>query len=175
MKIDDLCINTIRVLSAECVEKANSGHPGMPMGAAPMAYVLWTKFLKHNPHHPAWFNRDRFVLSAGHGSMLLYSLLHLTGYDLPLSELLNFRQWESKTPGHPEYGLTPGAETTTGPLGQGFANGVGMAIAERFLAATFNRPGFEIINHFTYAVVSDGDLMEGVSNEAAPLAGFARP
>ena len=171
MRLDDLCINTIRVLSAECVEKANSGHPGMPMGAAPMAYVLWTKFLKHNPHHPAWFNRDRFVLSAGHGSMLLYSLLHLTGYDLPLSELLNFRQWESKTPGHPEYGLTPGAETTTGPLGQGFANGVGMAIAERFLAATFNRPGFEIINHFTYAVVSDGDLMEGISHEAAALAG----
>ena len=171
MKLDDLCINTIRVLSAECVEKANSGHPGMPMGAAPMAYVLWTEFLKHNPHHPAWFNRDRFVLSAGHGSMLLYSLLHLTGYDLPLSELLNFRQWESKTPGHPEYGLTPGAETTTGPLGQGFANGVGMAIAERFLAATFNRPGFEIINHFTYAVVSDGDLMEGISHEAASLAG----
>ena len=171
MRLDDLCINTIRVLSAECVEKANSGHPGMPMGAAPMAYVLWTKFLKHNPHHPAWFNRDRFVLSAGHGSMLLYSLLHLTGYDLPLSELLNFRQWESKTPGHPEYGLTPGAETTTGPLGQGFANGVGMAIAERFLAATFNRPGFEIINHFTYAVVSDGDLMEGISHEAASLAG----
>jgi transketolase len=141
------------------------------MGAAPMAYVLWTRFLKHNPRHPAWFNRDRFVLSAGHGSMLLYSLLHLTGYDLPLSELLNFRQWESKTPGHPEYGLTPGVETTTGPLGQGFANGVGMAIAERFLAATFNRPGYEIINHFTYAVVSDGDLMEGISHEAASLAG----
>ncbi len=171
MKLDDLCINTIRVLSAECVEKANSGHPGMPMAAAPMAYVLWTKFLKHNPHHPAWFNRDRFVLSAGHGSMLLYSLLHLTGYDLPLSELLNFRQWGSKTPGHPEYGLTPGVETTTGPLGQGFANGVGMAIAERFLAATFNRPGYEIINHFTYAIVSDGDLMEGISHEAASLAG----
>jgi transketolase len=171
MKLDDLCINTIRVLSAECVEKANSGHPGMPMGAAPMGYVLWTKFLKHNPHHPAWFNRDRFVLSAGHGSMLLYSLLHLTGYDLPLSELLNFRQWESKTPGHPEYGLTPGVETTTGPLGQGFANGVGMAIAERFLAATFNRPGYEIVSHFTYAIVSDGDLMEGISHEAASLAG----
>jgi len=171
MKLNDLCVNTIRVLSAECVEKANSGHPGMPMGAAPMAYVLWTKFLKHNPRHPAWFNRDRFVLSAGHGSMLLYSLLHLTGYDLPLSELLNFRQWESKTPGHPEYGLTPGVETTTGPLGQGFANGVGMAIAERFLAAAFNRPGYEIINHFTYAIVSDGDLMEGISHEAASLAG----
>jgi transketolase len=171
MKLDDLCVNTIRVLSAECVERANSGHPGMPMGAAPMAYVLWTKFLKHNPRHPAWFNRDRFVLSAGHGSMLLYSLLHLTGYDLPLSELFNFRQWESKTPGHPEYGLTPGVETTTGPLGQGFANGVGMAIAERYLAATFNRPGYEIINHFTYAIVSDGDLMEGISHEAASLAG----
>ncbi len=171
MKLNDLCVNTIRVLSAECVEKANSGHPGMPMGAAPMAYVLWTKFLKHNPRHPDWFNRDRFVLSAGHGSMLLYSLLHLTGYDLPLSELLNFRQWESKTPGHPEYGLTPGVETTTGPLGQGFANGVGMAIAERFLAAAFNRPGYELINHFTYAIVSDGDLMEGISHEAASLAG----
>jgi transketolase len=171
MKLDDLCINTIRVLSAECVEKANSGHPGMPMGAAPMAYVLWTRFLKHNPHHPAWFNRDRFVLSAGHGSMLLYSLLHLTGYDLPLSELLKFRQWESKTPGHPEYVLTPVIDTTTGPLGQGFANGVGMAVAERFLAATFNRPGHEIINHFTYAIVSDGDLMEGISHEAASLAG----
>ena len=171
MKLDDLCVNTIRVLSAECVERAGSGHPGMPMGAAPMAYVLWKKFLKHNPRHPGWFNRDRFVLSAGHGSMLLYSLLHLTGYDLPLSELLNFRQWESKTPGHPEYGLTPGVETTTGPLGQGFANGVGMAIAERFLAAVFNRPGHEIINHFTYAIVSDGDLMEGLSHEAASLAG----
>ncbi len=171
MKLDDLCVNTIRVLSAECVERANSGHPGMPMGAAPMAYVLWTKFLKHNPRHPAWFNRDRFVLSAGHGSMLLYSLLHLTGYDLPLSELFNFRQWESKTPGHPEYGLTPGVETTTGPLGQGFANGVGMAIAERYLAAAFNRPGYEVIDHFTYAIVSDGDLMEGISHEAASLAG----
>jgi len=171
MGVDDLCVNTIRVLSAECVEKANSGHPGMPMGAAPMAYVLWTKFLKHNPGHPAWFNRDRFVLSAGHGSMLLYSLLYLTGYDLPLSELVRFRQWESKTPGHPEVGLTPGVETTTGPLGQGFANGVGMAMAERFLAATFNRPGYEIINHFTYAIVSDGDLMEGISHEAASLAG----
>ena len=171
MKLDDLCINTIRVLSAECVEKANSGHPGMPMGAAPMAYVLWTKFLKHNPRHPDWFDRDRFVLSAGHGSMLLYCLLYLTGYDLPLSELLNFRQWESRTPGHPEYGLTPGVETTTGPLGQGFANAVGMAIAERFLAAAFNRPGYEIINHFTYAIVSDGDLMEGISHEAASLAG----
>ena len=157
MKLDDLCVNMIRVLSAECVEKANSGHPGMPMGAAPMAYVLWTKFLKHNPGHPAWFNRDRFVLYAVHGSMLLYSL--------------RFRQWESKTPGHPEYGLTPGVETTTGPLGQGFANGVGMAMAERFLAATLNRPGYEIIDHFTYGIVSDGDLMEGISHEAASLVG----
>jgi transketolase len=171
MDLDELCINTLRMLSAECVEKANSGHPGMPMGAAPMAYVLWTRFLKHSPSNPAWPDRDRFVLSAGHGSMLLYSLLHLTGYDLPLHELKSFRQWESKTPGHPEHGRTPGVETTTGPLGQGFANGVGMAIAERFLAARFNRPGHEIVNHFTYAIVSDGDLMEGISHEAASLAG----
>ena len=171
MDLDELCVNTIRMLSAECVEKAGSGHPGMPMGAAPMAYVLWTKFLKHNPADPLWPDRDRFVLSAGHGSMLLYSLLHLTGYDLTLSELKNFRQWESKTPGHPEHGHTPGVETTTGPLGQGFANGVGMAIAELILAARFNRPGHEIVNHFTYAIVSDGDLMEGISHEAASLAG----
>jgi len=171
MDLDELSINTLRVLSAECVEKANSGHPGMPMGAAAMAYVLWTRFLKHNPSNPAWPDRDRFVLSAGHGSMLLYTLLHLTGYDLPLSELKNFRQWESKTPGHPEHGLTAGVETTTGPLGQGFANGVGMAVAERFLAAKFNRPGHEIVNHFTYGIVSDGDLMEGISHEAASLAG----
>ena len=171
MELDELCVNTIRLLSAECVEKANSGHPGMPMGAAPMAYVLWTKFLRHNPANPDWVDRDRFVLSAGHGSMLLYSLLHLTGYDLPLSELKDFRQWGSKTPGHPEHGHTPGVETTTGPLGQGFANSVGMAIAERFLAARFNRPGLEIVNHFTYAIVSDGDLMEGISHEAASLAG----
>jgi transketolase len=171
MELDELCVNTIRMLSAECVERAKSGHPGMPMGAAPMAYVLWTKFLKHNPANPAWPDRDRLVLSAGHGSMLLYSLLHLTGYDLPLSELKNFRRWESKTPGHPEYGHTPGVETTTGPLGQGFANAVGMAVAERILAARFNRPGHEIVNHFTYAIVSDGDLMEGISHEAASLAG----
>jgi transketolase len=171
MDLDELCVNTIRMLSAECVEKAGSGHPGMPMGAAPMGYLLWTKFLKHNPADPAWPDRDRFVLSAGHGSMLLYCLLHLTGYDLPLSELKNFRQWGSKTPGHPEYGHTPGVETTTGPLGQGFANGVGMAIAERILAARFNRPGHEIVNHFTYGIVSDGDLMEGISHEAASLAG----
>ena len=169
--LDELCVNTIRMLSADGVEKAKSGHPGMPMGAAAMAYVLWTRFLKHNPANPGWSDRDRFVLSAGHGSMLLYSLLHLTGYDLPLEELQNFRQWKSETPGHPEHGDTPGVETTTGPLGQGFANGVGMAIAERFLAATFNRPGFDIVDHFTYAIVSDGDLMEGLSHEAASLAG----
>ena len=168
---DQLCINTIRMLAADAVEKARSGHPGMPMGAAAMAYVLWTRFLRHNPKNPAWPNRDRFVLSAGHGSMLLYSLLHLTGYDLALDELKNFRQWGSKTPGHPEHGITPGVETTTGPLGQGFANGVGMAIAERHLASVFNRPGHEIVNHFTYGIVSDGDLMEGISHEAASLAG----
>jgi transketolase len=171
MELDELCINTIRILSAECVEKAKSGHPGMPMGAAAMAYVLWTRFLKYNPSNPKWPDRDRFVLSAGHGSMLLYSLLHLTGYDLSLEELENFRQWQSKTPGHPEYGHTPGVETTTGPLGQGFSNGVGMAIAERYLASKFNRPDFEIVNHYTYGIVSDGDLMEGISHEAASLAG----
>ncbi len=171
MDLDELCVNTLRMLSVECVEKANSGHPGMPMGAAPMAYVLWSRFLKHNPANPEWPDRDRFVLSAGHGSVMLYSLLHLVGYDLPLNELKSFRQWESKTPGHPEHGLTPGVETSTGPLGQGFANGVGMAIAERFLAARFNRPGHEIVNHFTYAILSDGDLMEGISHEAASLAG----
>ncbi len=168
---DQLCINTIRMLAADAVEKARSGHPGLPMGAAAMAYVLWTRFLRHNPKNPAWPDRDRFVLSAGHGSMLLYSLLHLTGYDLALDELKNFRQWGSKTPGHPEHGVTPGVETTTGPLGQGFANGVGMAIAERHLASVFNRPGHEIVNHFTYGIVSDGDLMEGISHEAASLAG----
>jgi transketolase len=170
-ELDQLCINTIRMLSADSVQQANSGHPGMPMGAAAMAYVLWTRFLRHNPKDPTWPNRDRFVLSAGHGSMLLYSLLHLSGYDLPLEELQNFRQWGSKTPGHPEYGLTPGVETTTGPLGQGFANGVGMALAERYLAARFNKPGHQIIDHFTYGIVSDGDLMEGISHEAASLAG----
>ncbi|KPJ77543.1 MAG: transketolase [Deltaproteobacteria bacterium SG8_13] len=169
--LDELCVNTIRMLSADGVEKAKSGHPGMPMGAAAMAYVLWTRFLRHNPANPGWPDRDRFVLSAGHGSMLLYSLLHLSGYDLPLEEIQNFRQWESRTPGHPEYGITAGVETTTGPLGQGFANGVGMAIAERFLASTFNRPGFNLIDHFTYGIVSDGDLMEGLSHEAASLAG----
>ncbi|MBW2065670.1 MAG: transketolase [Deltaproteobacteria bacterium] len=170
MNLDELCVNTIRMLAVDCVERAKSGHPGMPMGSAPMAYVLWTKFLRHNPLNPKWPDRDRFVLSAGHGSMLLYSLLHLTGYQLPLEELKNFRQWGSLTPGHPESFHTPGVETTTGPLGQGFANGVGMAIAECYLAARFNRPGHEIINHFTYGIVSDGDLMEGVSHEAASLA-----
>jgi len=170
-KLDDLCVNTIRMLSADGVEKANSGHPGLPMGTAGMAYVLWTRFLRHNPLHPKWYDRDRFVLSAGHGSMLLYSLLHLTGYDLSLEELMNFRQWGSKTPGHPEYGLAPGVETTTGPLGQGFANGVGMAIAERYLAAHFNQPGHVIVDHYTYVIVGDGDLMEGISHEAASLAG----
>ncbi len=169
--IETLSINTIRMLSVDAVEKAKSGHPGAPMGMAPAAYVLWTRFLKHNPRNPIWADRDRFVLSAGHGSMLLYSMLYLTGYDLPLEQIKQFRQWESRTPGHPERELTPGVETTTGPLGQGFANGVGMAIAEAYLAARYNRPGHEIINHFTYGIVSDGDLMEGVAAEAASLAG----
>jgi transketolase len=172
--LDDLCINTIRFLSIDAVQKANSGHPGMPMGAAPMAYVLWTRYLRYNPANPSWFDRDRFVLSAGHGSMLLYSLLHLTGYDLSLDEIKRFRQWGSRTPGHPERGETPGVEVTTGPLGQGFANGVGMAIAEAHLAARYNRPGFDIINHFTYVIAGDGDLMEGVAAEAASLAGHLR-
>jgi len=163
--------NQMRMLSADGVENAHSGHPGMPMGAAAMAYVLWCRFLRHNPKNPGWPDRDRFVLSAGHGSMLLYSLLHLSGYDLSLDDLRHFRQWDSKTPGHPEHGLTPGIETTTGPLGQGFANGVGMAIAEAHLAAIFNRPDGEIVNHWTYGIVSDGDLMEGISHEAASLAG----
>ncbi len=173
-ELENLCVNTIRTLAIDAVQKANSGHPGMPMGMADAAFVLWVKFLRHNPRNPQWVNRDRFILSAGHGSMLLYSLLHLTGYDLPLEELKRFRQWESKTPGHPEYGLTPGVETTTGPLGQGFANGVGMALAERLLATRFNRPGFDIVDHYTYAIVSDGDLMEGISHEAAALAGHLR-
>ncbi len=172
--LDNLCINTIRILSADAVQAANSGHPGMPMGAAAMAYTLWTRFLKYNPADPLWFNRDRFVLSAGHGSMLLYSLLHLTGYDLPLSELKRFRQWGSKTPGHPERGHTVGVEVATGPLGQGFSNGVGMAIAEAWLAATYNRPGHKIVDHYTYAICGDGDLMEGITQEAASLAGHLR-
>ncbi|CAG4899181.1 transketolase [Paraburkholderia gardini] len=169
--LDDLCVNTLRFLSVDAVQKADSGHPGLPLGAASMAYVLWTRFLKHNPANPAWLDRDRFVLSAGHGSMLLYSLLHMTGYDLPLEQIKQFRQWGSLTPGHPERGLTPGVETTTGPLGQGLANGVGMAMAEAHLAARYNRPGFDIVDHFTYGIVSDGDLMEGVASEAASLAG----
>ena len=172
--LDQLCINTIRMLSVDAVEKAKSGHPGAPMGLAPTAYVLWTRFLKHNPRDPAWPDRDRFVLSAGHASMLLYSMLHLTGYDLPLEQIQQFRQWGSRTPGHPERGLTPGVEVTTGPLGQGFGNGVGMAVAEAYLAARYNRPGFEIVDHFTYGIVSDGDLMEGVAAEAASIAGHLR-
>ena len=165
-------IDTLRFLAVDAVEQAKSGHPGMPMGAAPMAFALWDRVLKHNPSDPAWFDRDRFILSAGHGSMLLYGLLHLYGYDLSLEEIVNFRQWGSKTPGHPEYGHTPGVEATTGPLGQGFAMGVGMAMAEKHLAARFNVPGEEpVVDHFTYAIVSDGDLMEGISNEAASLAG----
>ncbi|NHV28045.1 transketolase [Burkholderia sp. D-99] len=169
--LDALCINTLRFLSIDAVQKAASGHPGLPLGAAPMAYVLWMRHLKHHPANPAWLDRDRFILSAGHGSMLLYSLLHLTGYDLPLDQIERFRQSGSLTPGHPERGLTPGVETTTGPLGQGFANAVGMAMAEAHLAARYNRPGFEIVDHHTYALVSDGDLMEGVAAEAASLAG----
>jgi transketolase len=164
-------INTIRFLAVDAVQKANSGHPGLPMGAAPMAYVVWQHFMRHNPKDPSWHNRDRFVLSAGHGSMLLYALLHLTGYELTLEDLKQFRQLGSKTPGHPENFQTPGVETTTGPLGQGFANGVGLAAAERFLAARFNRPGYNIVDHYTYGIVSDGDLMEGVASEAASLAG----
>jgi transketolase len=169
--LDQLCINTIRFLAVDGVQKANSGHPGMPMGAAAMAYVLWTRFLKHHPLKPHWPNRDRFVLSAGHGSMLLYSLLHLTGYDLSLDDIMQFRQWGSKTPGHPEYLPAAGIETTTGPLGQGFGNGVGMAIAQKYLAAHFNRPGHELVDYKICAIVSDGDLMEGVASEAASLAG----
>jgi transketolase len=172
--LDQLCINTIRTLSLDAVQKANSGHPGLPLGMAPAAYVLWTKFLRHNPKNPKWFNRDRFLLSAGHGSMLIYSLLHLTGYDLPLGELKNFRQLHSKTPGHPENILTPGVEITTGPLGQGFANGVGMGIAQAHLAAKFNQKGFPVIDHFIYCICSDGDLMEGVSYESSSLAGHLK-
>ena len=172
--IDELSVNTIRFLSVDMVQQANSGHPGLPLGAAPMAYVLWSRFLRFNPMDPHWINRDRFLLSAGHGSALLYSLLHLFGYDLPLEELQHFRQLGSKTPGHPESMLTPGVEVTTGPLGQGFGNAVGVAIAEAFLAATFNREGNDLIDHYTYAIVSDGDLMEGVASEAASLAGHLK-
>jgi transketolase len=173
-ELDQLCINTIRTLALDAVQKAESGHPGLPLGTAPLAYVLWTRFLRHNPKNPKWENRDRFLLSAGHGSMLLYALLHLTGYDLSLDELKNFRQWNSKTPGHPEYGLTPGVEITTGPLGQGFANGVGMAIGAAHLAAQFNRPEFPVLEHYIYGIVSDGDLMEGIAAEAASLAGHLK-
>ncbi len=172
--LDHLAVNTIRALSIDAIQQANSGHPGLPLGAAPMTYVLWTRFLRHNPRNPRWPDRDRFVFSAGHGSMLLYSLLHLTGYDLPLEEIQRFRQWGSKTPGHPEYRLTPGVELTTGPLGQGFANGVGLAMAEAHLAATYNRGNQRIVDHHTYGIVSDGDLMEGVAHEAASLAGHLR-
>ena len=172
--IDELCVDTIRTLAIDAVQKANSGHPGLPLGAAPMAYVLWSRHLKHNPRDPEWPDRDRFVLSAGHGCMLWYCLLYLTGYDLTLDDLRAFRQWGSRTPGHPEYRVTPGVEATTGPLGQGTANAVGMAMAERYLARRFNRPGHEIVNHRTFAIVSDGDLMEGISNEASSLAGHLK-
>lgn len=170
-ELDQLCINTIRCLAMDAVQKANSGHPGLPMGAATVAYVLWTRFLKHHPQNPHWSNRDRFILSAGHGCMLLYSLLHLTGYDLSLEDIKEFRQWGSKTPGHPERSPAEGIETTTGPLGQGFGNGVGMAIAQKYLAAHFNRPDHELVDYRIYSLVSDGDLMEGVASEAASLAG----
>ncbi len=173
-QLDQLCIDTVRALSIDAVQKANSGHPGLPLGAAPMAYALWTRFLKHSPAHPHWPDHDRFILSAGHGSMLLYSLLYLTGYALPLEQLQQFRQWGSQTPGHPEYGLAPGVETTTGPLGQGISTAVGMAMAERFLAARFNRPDHTLVDHRTYVIVGDGDLQEGVASEAASLAGHLR-
>ncbi|HET9272220.1 MAG TPA: hypothetical protein VFO31_28785, partial [Vicinamibacterales bacterium] len=171
---DELCINTIRMLAVDTVQKAESGHPGMPMGAATLAYVLWTRHLRHSPAHPWWPDRDRFVLSAGHGSALLYSLLYLTGYDLTLDDLQHFRQWESRTPGHPERGCAPGVEVSTGPLGQGLGNALGLAMAERWLAATFNRPGHEVVDHRTYVLASDGDMMEGISSEVASLAGTLR-
>lgn len=172
--LDQLCVNTIRTLSIDAVQKANSGHPGMPMGMADVSYILWTKFLKHSPKNPSWVDRDRFILSAGHGSMLIYSLLHLTGYDLSLEDIKNFRQLGSKTAGHPEKHLTPGVEMTTGPLGQGFATGVGMAMAERFLGGKFNSESNKVVDHYTYAIVSDGDLMEGISHESASLAGHLK-
>jgi transketolase len=174
MDLESKAINTLRFLSADGVEKANSGHPGLPMGDAAIAYTIWTKHLRFDPQNPGWINRDRFVLSGGHGSMLLYSLLHLTGFDVSMDDLKSFRQWGSKTPGHPEYGLTPGVDTTTGPLGQGFSNGVGMAIAEAHLASEFNQPDFDIIDHTVYGIVTDGDLMEGVASEAASLAGHLK-
>ena len=169
--LDQLCINTVRTLAMDAVQQADSGHPGTPMALAPLCYVLWTKHLRYNPKNPEWPGRDRFVLSCGHASMLLYSLLYLTGFDLALDDLKQFRQWGSRTPGHPEYGHTPGVETTTGPLGQGFGNAVGMAGAEAQLGALFNRPGHRIVDHYTYFICSDGDLMEGISHEAASLAG----
>src|SRR5437763_5825245 len=169
--LTDLAVKTIKFLSIDAVEAANSGHPGLPMGAADYAFILWSRYLKHDPRDPHWFDRDRFVLSAGHGSMLLYSLLYLTGYDLPLDELKHFRKWGSKTPGHPERGHTVGVEVATGPLGQGFGNAVGLAIAEAWLAAKYNKPGHTVIDHYTYGICGDGDLMEGVSQEAASLAG----
>ncbi|EAD7997578.1 transketolase, partial [Listeria monocytogenes] len=168
---DSLAVNTIRTLSMDAIQKANSGHPGLPMGAAPMAYALWSRVLNTNPKNSHWFNRDRFVLSAGHGSMLLYSLLHLSGFKLELEDLKNFRQWESKTPGHPEYRYTDGVDATTGPLGQGIAMAVGMAMAERHLEAKYNKDGFPVVDHYTYALCGDGDLMEGVASEAASYAG----
>jgi len=171
MTIEQKAINAIRTLSIDAIEKANSGHPGLPMGAAPMAYALWTKHMNHNPKSSEWFNRDRFVLSAGHGSMLLYSMLHLSGYDVTIDDIKQFRQWGSRTPGHPEYGYTDGVEATTGPLGQGFAMSVGLAMAESHLAARYNKDGFDIVDHYTYALISDGDIMEGISHEAASLAG----
>ncbi|MDZ5473374.1 transketolase [Bacillus sp. 31A1R] len=172
--VDTLSINAIRTLSIDAIEKANSGHPGMPMGAAPMAYTLWTRYMNHNPKNPEWFNRDRFVLSAGHGSMLLYSLLHLSGYDVSMQDIKDFRQWGSKTPGHPEYGHTPGVDATTGPLGQGISMAVGMAMAERHLAAVYNKDEYNLVDHYTYSICGDGDLMEGVSAEAASLAGHLK-
>ena len=170
-KIDQACVNTLRFLAADQVEKAKSGHPGFPLGTAPLMYTIWDRYMSYNPANPNWFNRDRFILSPGHGSALLYAMLHLAGYDLPLEELQNFRQWGSKTPGHPEYGLTPGVDVSTGPLGHGFAMGVGFAIAEAMLAGKYNKPDFPVVNHYTYGLTSDGDLMEGVSCEAASLAG----
>ncbi|MGA8530600.1 MAG: transketolase, partial [Acidobacteriaceae bacterium] len=170
-EIDQLSINALRFLAVDAVQKANSGHPGAPLGDAPIAYLLFHKYMRHNPKHSKWANRDRFVLSNGHASALLYSVLHLTGYDLSIEDLEQFRQWGSKTPGHPEYGHTDGVEVTTGPLGQGFGMGVGMAMAEKHLAALYNRPGFNIVDHYTYGLVSDGDLMEGISHETASLAG----
>src|SRR5512143_1639575 len=173
-QLDQLSINTIRTLAMDAVQKADSGHPGTPMALAPLAYVLWTTFLRYNPENPQWFNRDRFILSAGHASMLQYAMLFLTGYDVSLDDIKSFRQWGSRTPGHPEYRRTPGVDTTTGPLGQGFMNAVGMAMAEAHLAAVFNRPGHNIVDHYTYAICSDGDLMEGASHEAASIAGHLK-